>query len=602
MVVTNQDTGEVLYGNQQIADMLNVPMQDVLGLQSIDYYFDANDRNIMLSMLKTHGIVQNHLVQLRRVTGDMIWVLMSARSIVFSEQPALAVTMYDITEQKIAEEKLREQADLLELVPDAIIVRNLDDKITYWSKGAERMYGFTSAEALGKFGPDLIGIGELEDFNSASTELYAKGSWTGDFRQRTKDGKIILVQSRWKLVRNAADEPISILVTSTDITERKSLEQQLFRAQRLESIGALASGIAHDLNNILTPVILGMELIKLKLPDEASRKRIETIISTVQRGSGLIGQVLSFARAQDERESINIKYIIDEVAKIARETFPREIDVTLNLPSEDLMVNCNATQLHQIIMNLCINARDAMIEKGGTLSIEAGYIVASESLINKYMDAKPGMYVYIVVRDTGKGIPHELQDKIFEPFYTTKEVGKGTGIGLTTVFTIVRNLGGFIGLYSEVNVGTAFSIYIPAEHQKLTEEVNALSSELVGGNGETILLVDDEDLIRNIAEDILQAYGYNVLTAKNGAEAVRIYSNNQDLVKVIITDVMMPVMGGIELMGIIRDMNPDIKIIASSGVVHSDSAKNLYAAGAKTILIKPFTVDKLLDAIHEVLP
>jgi len=392
------------------------------------------------------------------------------------------------------------------------------------------------------------------------------------------------------------------LVTNTDITEKKSLEKQLFRAQRLESIGTLASGIAHDLNNILTPVVLGMELIKLKLTDEATRKRVDTVISTVKRGSGLIGQVLSFARgSQDNREPINIKYIIDEVAKIARETFPREIEVMLNLPSEDLIVNANATQLHQIMMNLCINARDAMNEKGGTLSIEAGYLLANESLINRYVDAKPGMYVHILVRDTGTGIPLELQDKIFEPFYTTKEVGKGTGIGLTTVFSIVRNHGGFIGLYSEVNVGTAFSIYLPAELPKQLELAEPSSDLHYPTTGETILLVDDEDLIRNIADDILQAYGYKVYTAKNGSEAVHIYTSKKSEISAVVTDVMMPIMGGVELMGILRSMNPDVRIIAASGVVHGDTTKNLKEAGAQVILLKPFTVDKLLAAIREVL-
>lgn len=603
MVVTNSETGKVLYSNLLIAEMLAVPKGVFLKQQFIEYYLNHEDKAIIIDKIKEqHGVLKNYPLQLRLTTGEVIWVLMSARTIIFAEQPALAVTMYDITELKVAEQKLQEHAHLLELVHDAIIVRNLDDKITYWSSGAARIYGFTSEEAIGKFAPDLIGVRELDDFYSARAELFTQGNWTGEFHQRTKEGKIILVQSRWKLVRNSANEPTSILVTNTDITERKSLEQQLFRSQRLESIGALASGIAHDLNNILTPAILGMELLKLKLPDESNHKRIDTVISTIQRGSGLIGQVLSFARgAPDERESINMNDIIDEVAKIARETFPRDIDVALNLPTEALMVKGNTTQLHQILMNLCINSRDAMNAKGGTLSIEASYVVANESLINKYMDAKAGSYVLITVRDTGKGIPHSLQDKIFEPFYTTKELGKGTGIGLTTVFSIVRNLGGFIGLYSEVNIGTAFSIYLPADIPKTTELEVSSTGKLLSGNGETILLVDDEDLIRNVTEDILQTYGYNVILAKNGAEAIQLYTNNQDRINLVITDTMMPVMGGIELMGILRNMNPTIRFIAASGVMQSDSAKVLYAAGAKAILLKPFTVDKLLNAIREVL-
>ncbi|MFN8361918.1 MAG: PAS domain S-box protein [Candidatus Kapaibacterium sp.] len=601
-VVTDTETGQVVYANQQTADLFGVPLDQALGQKSMDYYPNPDDRARLMTILATEGIVSNSLVQMRRSSGELVWVLLSARPIMFQGKQALVATMYDITNQKTTETKLQEQADLLDIVPDAIIVRNLEDTIISWSKGAEQMYGFTAREAVGTFAPELIGTGDIDDFYAARKVLFADGNWTGEFLQKTKAGKIILVQSRWKLVRNTANEPISVLVTNTDITEKKSLEKQLFRAQRLESIGTLASGIAHDLNNILTPVVLGMELIKLTTADEPTRKRIDTIISTVQRGSGLIGQVLSFARgSQDEREAINIHYIIDEVVKIARETFPREIDVALNLPSDELIANGNATQIHQVLMNLCINARDAMSAKGGTLTIEADYSTATESLLSRVLDAKPGEYVRIMVRDTGVGISPELQDKIFEPFYTTKEVGKGTGIGLTTVFAIVRNHAGFIELQSQVGVGTTFTIYLPAEHRTDEESTFSYNVSQLPALGATILLADDEDLIRNIAEDILQAYGYKVITAQNGVEALRLYTEHQSAIAAVITDIMMPVMGGIELMGCLRAINPEIRIIAASGVMHSDSAKNIYAAGAQSILLKPFTVDKLLDSIREVL-
>jgi PAS domain S-box-containing protein len=602
MVITSMQTGKVLYGNQLVADLMGVPMETVLQQEAIDFYSNPEDRAVFVALLKKQGFVQNHTMKMRRLTGDEIWVLITARIVTFNGEQALAVTLYDISEEKRAEQQIRDQAAILDLVPDAIIMRDLDHRIISWSKGAEKMYGWTMAESIGTLAPELLGISNAPEFIEAEKNLTTTGEWSGEMRHSTHTGSTILVHSRLKVLYNSSNKPYAILVTNTDITEKKSLEKQLFRAQRLESIGTLASGIAHDLNNILTPVVLGMELIKLKLTDEATRKRVDTVISTVKRGSGLIGQVLSFARgSQENREPINIKYIIDEVAKIARETFPREIEVTLNLPSEDLIVNGNATQLHQIMMNLCINARDAMNEKGGTLSIEAGYLLANESLINRYVDAKPGMYVHILVRDTGTGIPLELQDKIFEPFYTTKEVGKGTGIGLTTVFTIVRNHGGFIGLYSEVNVGTAFSIYLPAELPKPLEQSESSVNPQHALTGTTILLVDDEDLIRNIADDILQAYNYNVYTAKNGAEAVQIYTNKKDEISAVITDVMMPVMGGIELMGILRSINPGVRIIAASGVIDGDSTKNLKAAGAQVILLKPFTVDKMLAAIQEVL-
>ncbi|MBK9249240.1 MAG: response regulator [Ignavibacteria bacterium] len=363
------------------------------------------------------------------------------------------------------------------------------------------------------------------------------------------------------------------------------------------------SGIAHDLNNVLTPVVLGMEIIKLKITDESLLQRINTIISTVKRGSGLISQVLSFARgSHDERMPINIKYNIDEVVKIARETFSKEIDVEVDLPTYDLIVNANSTQIHQIILNLCINARDAMESKGGIIKIEARLIVADESLVQNYIDAKLGAsYVAITISDQGCGIPPEHRDKVFEPFFTTKEVGKGTGIGLTTVFSIVNRHEGFIGLASEVNVGTSFTIYLPSENQNTFE--SSLSSIEIAErhNPETILLVDDEDLIRTIAEDVLLAYGYTVITATNGAEALKLYLEKKDEIALVLTDVMMPIMNGIDLIAKLNSINPNIKTIGASGLMHSETTRKLQAVGVSGLLVKPYSAEQLINAVREII-
>lgn len=608
-VITIDTNYNIVLFNKAAEEMFMYPAADVIG-HSLDRLIPARFRASHARYVKKFGDdghtsrSMGHLLVLSglRANGEEFPIETSISQIDTIIGKLFTVILRDVTERRNTEQRIREQAALLDIVPDAIIVRDLNHIIVSWSKGAERMYGWTAEETIGKSAPKLLGASEGSDFYRTQEILLEKNEWSGEFIQTTKDNRKILVESRWKLVRNAENIPTAVLVTNTDITEKKSLEKQLFRAQRLESIGTLASGIAHDLNNILTPVVLGMEIIKMKLTDEQSVKRIDTIISTVQRGSGLIGQVLSFARgSQEELQPVNVKYTIDEVIKMARLTFPKEIDVQVNMPTEDLIVHGNPTQLHQVIMNLCINSRDAMKERGGILSVEAGYIIANEYILQHFIDARPGTYVQITIRDTGKGIPHELQDKVFEPFFTTKEVGKGTGIGLTTVFSIVRNHGGFLHLYSEVNVGTSFSIYLPAEISQEHSLEEPPKEELAVANNETVLLVEDEELIRSIAEDILQSSGYRVITAVNGAEAAQIYREQSSEIDIVVTDVMMPVVGGLELIGLLKAINPDVRVIAASGLMHGEIAKNLSNAGAMALLSKPYTADKLLGTLREVL-
>lgn len=264
------------------------------------------------------------------------------------------------------------------------------------------------------------------------------------------------------------------------------------------------------------------------------------------------------------------------------------------------MIEANSTQIHQIILNLCINARDAMEHRGGVLSIQARHLVADDDLTQRFLDAKAGhLYVAVTISDTGCGIPEELREKIFEPFFTTKEVGKGTGIGLTTVFSIVNRHGGFLDLRSEVNVGTSFTVYFPAVVQENAEFTTGSLDISAGNHAETILLVDDEDLIRTIAEDVLLAYGYTVITASNGAEALQMYELRKDEIDLVVTDVMMPVMNGIDLIARLKTINPDIKSIGASGLMHGETSKRLLEVGVSGLLIKPYTADQLINAVRE---
>ncbi|VVB95094.1 Chemotaxis protein CheY [uncultured archaeon] len=505
----------------------------------------------------------------------------------------------DITERKKALEKIREQAALLDKAQDAIAVRDLEHRIIYWNKGAQSLYGWTEEEALGKNANELLYKEQSSGLIEARKTVIAESEWKGELRQVTKDGHEIIVDSRWTLVRDNEGKPESILIINTDITEKKKLESQLLRAQRMDSIGTLAGGLAHDLNNMLTPIMLSLQLLKEKANDEQSRKLLDILENNSRRGADLIKQVMSFARGiEGERNTLQAKHIIDEIEKVAKETFPKEIEIRTDIQNDLLSIAGDATQLHQVILNLCVNARDAMPD-GGTLSITASNFCIDENYARMHNEAKIGPYISITVTDTGTGIPPGIFDRIFEPFFTTKELGKGTGLGLSTALGIVRGHGGFINVYSEVGKGTTFSVYLPAIKTEM-QNVEERQLELFGGQGELVLVAEDEDSVRDITASTLEKYGYNVLAANDGADAVALYAKNKNKINVILMDMMMSVMDGIASIRAIHKINPEARIIAVSGLAEKDRLAKV-ADFANVFLPKPYTAEKLLKTIHEVL-
>jgi PAS domain S-box-containing protein len=507
----------------------------------------------------------------------------------------------DITERKRTEEKIREQAELLDNAQEAIGVRSLEHSLIYWNKGAQRLYGWTAGEAIGKNPVEFLFKDKEEppQIIEAKRIVLEKGEWTGELHQVTKDGREVIVESHWTLIYDSEDKPKSILVVNTDITEKKMFEAHLLRAQRMESIGILAGGVAHNLNNMLTPMMMSLQMLKGKFTDEQSQKLINILEKNSQRSADLIKQVLSFSRGvEGEHTPLQAKHIITEIEKIAKETFPRNIEIRTNIQKDLFTISGDATQLHQVIMNLCVNARDAMPD-GGILSISAENFFIDENYARMHTEAKVGSYVTIAVSDTGIGIPPKVMDRIFEPFFTTKEFGKGTGLGLSTALAIVKSHGGFINVYSEVGKGTTFRVYLPAIKTEL-QNVEEEQLELLTGNGELILVAEDEDSVRDVTISTLEECGYNVLAANDGAQAVAVYSENMDKIKVVLMDMMMPIMDGHASIWAIRKINPEVKIIAVSGLAEKEKLKNV-ADNTNAFLPKPYTAERLLKTVHEVL-
>ena len=502
-------------------------------------------------------------------------------------------------ERRRAGERIREQAALLDKAHDAILVHDLSWRVQYWNKSAETLYGWSFEEIRNK---DLRTEGvnlNVTQLLEALQQALAKGEWLGELKQLSRSGKKLTVQSRWTLVRDDQGNPQSVLVINTDVTEQKQLEAQFLRTQRMESIGTLAGGIAHDLNNVLAPIMMGVELLKAKAQDESSRTMLATMASSAKRGSDMVKQVLSFARGHEgERTAVQASHLVREMQKIVKETFPKNIDFQVYVEKANPILG-DATQIHQILLNLCVNARDAMSE-GGKLMASIKDVCLSQAEADRFVGAKPIPYVLLSVSDTGTGIPPEIIDKIFEPFFTTKEIGKGTGLGLSTVISIIKSHGGFLDLQTEVGKGTAFNVYLPAAESSTAATAAAgLPPELMG-KGEMILVVDDEPAVLELTKGLLSHYGYNVITARHGADALALYAQYQDKIEAVVMDMMMPVMDGPTAIRALKQQRSDLKVIAISGLMQGD---NVRARLDQSIpfLPKPFTTQHLLEQLRNLL-
>ena len=514
----------------------------------------------------------------------------------------------DVTENKQTQEKIHEQAALLDVATDAIMVRSLQNQILFWNQGAENLYGFTVEEALDKNANEMLYPDSfLPEWEEIQQKLFESGKWEGELKQFTKARNEIIVASRWSLMRDERGNPKSIFIVNTDITAKKKLETQFLRAQRLESIGTLAGGIAHDLNNILTPILAIAQLLPLKLPkaDKQTQHLFDILQTSAKRGASLVKQVLSFSRGvEGERTIVQIKHIISEIREFAHNTFPKSIEIQLGIDHNLGTVYGDGTQLHQVLMNLCVNARDAM-PHGGILSINAENLDIDQSYaamnINGYVGAhiSVGPHVVVTVSDTGVGIPPKTLERIFEPFFTTKEQRKGTGLGLSTALGIIKSHGGFINVYSELRKGTQFKVYLPAVQ---TAEITVDEKEkILTGKGELILIVDDEASIRDVTKTSLEKHNYNVLTASDGIEAIAIYAQHKDHISAVLMDMMMPSMDGITAIRALQKINPQVKVIAVSGLATSEKIDTAMTGGARLFLSKPYTCENLLKKIHQLI-
>ncbi|RCJ35211.1 hybrid sensor histidine kinase/response regulator [Nostoc punctiforme NIES-2108] len=506
----------------------------------------------------------------------------------------------DISERHQQEQKIREQAALLDITTDAIIVEDLHNQILFWNQGAEKMYGWQVQEAQGKNAWELLLKKTSPLLSAAQKTVIEGGTWQGELHKFTKDGKELIIASRWTLMFDAVGLPKSILIIDTDITEKKQLETHLLHSQRLESLGTLASGIAHDLNNILTPIMGIAHLLPLKYPhlDDSSLQMLKILESNAKRGGDLVRQILLFTRGSEKKFTIVlVSQLIEDIKQIVQQTFPKFIDINTDIAPDIGMVVGDSTELHQVLMNLVVNARDAM-PNGGKLCISATKLFIDENYARMHIGATVNSYVKITVTDTGVGIDSEIINRIFDPFFTTKEVGKGTGLGLSILMGIVKSHGGFVEVASEVGIGTKFQIYLPSKEGRISQIIDEI--ELPRGQGELILVVDDELAITQIGKATLEIHNYKVLTAQNGIEAIALYTEHQDKIRLVLIDIMMPSMGGETVISTLQTINPEVQIIAMSGLASSEALVQSMGIAIQGFLAKPFTPKQLLNLVQRI--
>jgi PAS domain S-box-containing protein len=503
-------------------------------------------------------------------------------------------------ERKRAEKKISEQAALLDKARDAIICIDLQNRCIYWNKSAERLYGIPASEAVGKDAALML-FTERALFDSAMEIAMQKGEWLGECTGQHRSGNAVTVESHWTLVHDDSGVAKSVLIVNTDVSEKKQFESQLLRTQRVESIGTLAGGIAHDLNNVLAPVLMSVEMLRPKLQDEQSARMISILESSAKRGAQMVKQILTFARgAHGERMLLQPRQLIKEMARIAKETFPKAIQAQVKVQENLWAIMGDPTQLHQVLMNLAVNARDAM-PNGGTLNFAAENVLLGEEDAKKHGAAKPGCYVMMSVTDTGTGISREILDKIFDPFFTTKEQGKGTGLGLSTVMGIVKGHKGFLQVQSEVNKGTQFKIFLPALETMAEQQREAQAKRIPKGQGEILLVVDDELPFLSMTKEALEMNGYRVLTAGDGVEAVAVFCAHRNEIKAVFTDMLMPHMDGPAVIKVLKRLDPSVRIVGLSGLMDTDRVKAATGRDDIEVISKPFSFETLLTAVHDTL-
>jgi two-component system cell cycle sensor histidine kinase/response regulator CckA len=537
--------------------------------------------------------------------GRHLWIEAELVPFRYADQHHLLLLLADRTIEQAAQDNLRLLHAAVQAAPSAWVITDATGRVEWVNPAFSRLTGYGVGEVVGQ-NPRLLRSGRHgPEFYQQMWATIRRGEvWSGEICNRRKDGTLYDEHMTIAPVRGADGAIEHYVAIKDDITANRLLQQQLTRTQRLESIGMLASGIAHDLNNVLTPILLSIELLRAKYPGRDGEQHIQTVASAATRGAGIVRQVLTFARGLDtgERADVQPRYLLKELARLAEETFPRNIEVQCEIARDVRMVRGDITQLHQVLLNLAVNARDAM-PQGGTLTLSARnhHLAAPDPV---HPEQPPGDYVVLAVTDSGSGMPPEVIEHLFEPFYTTKARGKGTGLGLSTAYGIVRSHGGVIDVRTNLGQGSTFAIRLPAvTAASRPPQAPAQPASACNGDGRRVLVVDDEESIRALTAMILRKHGFVPEGAADGREGLDKFEADPAGFAAAIIDMMMPRMNGTELVRAIRARHPRFPILLSTGLISAGAdpsvEEELRAAGVRNFLHKPYGEPDLIRALGE---
>ena len=603
----------VLFANARLGEMIGVPAGELVGADDaplLDRLLPGLAARLASATPDSDGTPRAHRIELpgppRRVLECVSVAVLDAEG----RPLGLTRTWSDVTAAEAAgtahSETEARLAGIIGSAMDAIITVDESQRVVVFNAAAEKTFGVTAREAIGepldRFIPERFRTahrGHIRDFGRTNVTVRTMGRLASLSGLRA-DSSEFPIEASISQVEVGGKKLFSVILR--DITEKRRSELQLLRAQRLESVGTLAGGLAHDLNNILAPIMLSVRLLERKLKgDREGLECVAMLDQLTQRGSNIVRQVLSFARGQEgERIPVMVKHVVREVGDILRETLPRNITLRQEIPGDLASVLGDPTQLHQVLMNLAVNARDAM-PNGGSLDLTAANVELDEHFAQMQPEAHRGRYVSVSVADTGTGIAPDHMERIFDPFFTTKPHGEGTGLGLSTTLGIVRAHGGFINVYSEPGHGSRFTVYLPALRVESVEASPQDTAALPIGRGELILVVDDEAGIRTMTSQALTAFGYRPLVAEDGTVAVSLFAERKDEIAAVLLDMMMPFMDGLMTARALHRIRADVPLIGSSGLEGQRKLAGTEGIEFAGFLPKPYTADKLLKALADAL-
>ncbi|MEZ0255872.1 MAG: PAS domain S-box protein [Chthoniobacter sp.] len=606
IAITLDKDGTVTFCNDYLLKLTGWRREEVIGRNWFTQFIPGNPevRDLFLENLERGAFPAHYENPIQTKGGELREIVWSNTMLRGSAGNFIGTASIgqDVTDRHRATLALQESEQrfrsFMQHSPIAGWVADEEGRLCYLSPGYHRMFGARVEGAAGKLIREIYPP-EIAQEYLANNEIVFREQRVVDtvetgIRADGTPAELMVV----KFPMSGPDGTPLLGGIALDITERKQLEQQFLRAQRMESIGTLAGGIAHDLNNSLGPILMALDVMKMKFPDPDSLELLDLISSSAQRGADMVKQVLSFGRGVEGRKmEVQVKHLLREIEKIANDTFLKNIQVKTRLPNDLRIVLGDPTQLHQVLLNLCLNARDAM-PHGGTLSITAENLVLDSQYLALNPEAKPGNHVHIEVEDTGTGIPPEIIEKIFDPFFTTKEVGKGTGLGLYSALGIVKSHGGFIRVCSNAGEGTKFEIFLPAQNSNEAALANT-ETTLPRGNGEMVLVVDDEAIVREITRQTLETFGYRVLLATDGADGIGKIAAPGNDIAVVVTDIAMPVMDGAAMIQVLRRFNPRLPVIVTSGQATREQLALIGDLEVGRVLAKPFTAEDLLLKLKE---